>query len=379
MSPVSTDNSRLIYDALKACGVRLVSALPETWLVHLIRMAEDDPEMILVRLAKEEEGVGISAGAHLAGVTSAMLMQNHGFLAAVNGIVSCAQLYRIPLLMLISFRGEFGERDPWQTEGGGVTEDVLRALNIPFEYLDHPVARRAPDREGADAGGGVEQAGGAAVVPRPDVGGARVSAVPRRLDVLEAVYDRLESRVVVTIMGAVAAELQSIGHRPNFFYLQHAMGLASSLGLGIALSRPDRQVVVLDGDGSVLMNLGGLTTLARYRPRNLVHVVFDNESLLSVGGFPTATSTGSDLAGIAAAAGVPRTATVRTLDDFVRAFDEALAANDLTTLVAKVEAVGPSAYVTELTLLENRFEFQRHLRETRGDDDADCWPSSSTS
>ena len=138
MSPVSTDNSRLIYDALKACGVRLVSALPETWLVHLIRMAEDDPEMILVRLAKEEEGVGISAGAHLAGVKSAMLMQNHGFLAAVNGIVSCAQLYRIPLLMLISFRGEFGERDPWQTEGGGVTEDVLRALNIAFEYLDHP-------------------------------------------------------------------------------------------------------------------------------------------------------------------------------------------------------------------------------------------------
>jgi len=192
-----------------------------------------------------------------------------------------------------------------------------------------------------------------------------MSPVPRRLDVLEAVYDRLASRVVVTIMGAVAAELQSIGHRPNFFYLQHAMGLASSLGLGIALSRPDQQVVVLDGDGSVLMNLGGLTTLARYRPRNLVHVVFDNESLLSVGGFPTATSTGSDLAGIAAAAGVPRTATVRTRDDFVRAFDEALAANDLTTLVAKVEAVGPSAYVTGLTLLENRFEFQRHLRETR--------------
>jgi sulfopyruvate decarboxylase subunit alpha len=136
MSPVSTASSRTIYDALKASGVRLMSALPETWLVHLIRMAEDDPEMTLVRLAKEEEGVGISAGAHLAGVKSAMLMQNHGFLASVNGIVSCAQLYRIPLLMLISYRGEFGERDPWQTEGGGVTEDVLRALKIPFASLD---------------------------------------------------------------------------------------------------------------------------------------------------------------------------------------------------------------------------------------------------
>lgn len=142
--PVSVSSSALIYRSLKDVGVRLVSALPETWLVHLIRMAEEDPDMTLVRLAKEEEGVGISAGAYLSGVKSAMLMQNHGFLASVNGIVSCAQLYRLPLLMLISARGEFGERDPWQTEGGGVTAHVLAALRIPFERLDRPedVARR---------------------------------------------------------------------------------------------------------------------------------------------------------------------------------------------------------------------------------------------
>src|ERR671926_175397 len=142
--PVSERHSKLVYDALVAAGVEVVSALPETWLVHLIRLAEDDPDMTLVRLAKEEEGVGVSAGAHLAGVKSAMLMQNHGFLASINGIVSCAQLYRIPLLMLISYRGEFGERDPWQTEGGGVTEDLLRALRIPFSHLDRRdhVARR---------------------------------------------------------------------------------------------------------------------------------------------------------------------------------------------------------------------------------------------
>src|SRR5881296_202734 len=173
----------------------------------------------------------------------------------------------------------------------------------------------------------------------------------RRLDALTAIYPRLEDKVVVTIMGAVAAELQSIGHRDNFFYLQHAMGLASSMGLGIALTRPEHQVIVFDGDGSVLMNLGGLTTLARYQPRNLVHVVFDNESLLSVGGFPTATATGSDLAAIASAAGVLRTATVRTIDEFSGAIDEALAARELTTLVAKVEAKGPAAYVTDLALL----------------------------
>src|SRR6201987_4838944 len=147
--PVSATNSKLIYDALKECDIRLVSALPETWLVHLIRSAEEDPQMILVRLAKEEEGVGISAGAHFAGVKSAMLMQNHGFLASINGIVSFAQLYRIPLLMLISYRGHFGERDPWQTEGGAVTESLLNGLRIPYTFLDDPakVERRIAEAQ----------------------------------------------------------------------------------------------------------------------------------------------------------------------------------------------------------------------------------------
>jgi sulfopyruvate decarboxylase subunit beta len=179
---------------------------------------------------------------------------------------------------------------------------------------------------------------------------------------MDAIYADLDRCVVVTIMGAVAAELQSIGHKPNFFYLQHAMGLASSLGLGIALSRPELKVVVFDGDGSILMNLGGLTTLARYRPKNLVHVVFDNESLLSVGGFPTATATGSDIAGMARAAGIDRATTVSALEEFTSAFRSALAGDELTTIVAKVEAVGPTGYVTDLALLENRYQFARYLK-----------------
>src|SRR5438270_4845857 len=136
--PVSLTNSAVVYQALKKCGIGLVSALPETWLVHLIRMAEDDPEMILVRLAKEEEGVGVSIGAHLAGVRSALLMQNHGFLQAINGIVSGVLLYKIPLLMLISDRGHLGERDPWQTEGGRYTRRVLDALNLVHDELSRP-------------------------------------------------------------------------------------------------------------------------------------------------------------------------------------------------------------------------------------------------
>ena len=92
-----------------------------------------------------------------------------------------------------------------------------------------------------------------------------------RLDCLRSIYSELERCLVVTIMGATAAELQSLGHRPNFFYLQHAMGLASSTGLGLALCLPEQTVVVFDGDGSLLMNLGSLSTMARYRPRKLVH------------------------------------------------------------------------------------------------------------
>src|ERR1700756_3329346 len=137
-----------------------------------------------------------------------------------------------------------------------------------------------------------------------------------RIDALEAIYADLQERIVVTIMGAVAVELFTLGHRHNFFYLEHAMGLASSMGLGIALSLPQQKVFVIDGDGSLLMNLGTLSTMARYKPGNLVHIVFDNESLLSVGGFPTATSTGTDLEGIARAAGIPRVATTRSVEDF---------------------------------------------------------------
>ena len=183
-----------------------------------------------------------------------------------------------------------------------------------------------------------------------------------RLECLRSVYSQLEDCLVVTIMGAVAAELHSLGHRPNFFYLQHAMGLASSTGLGLALCLPDRNVVVFDGDGSLLMNLGTLSTLARYRPKNLTHVVFDNESLLSVGGFPTATSTGTDLEGMARAAGIPRAITVSNVNGFKAAVTDAIESQKLTTIIAKVEATGPAGYVTDLSLLENRFQFRRHIQ-----------------
>jgi sulfopyruvate decarboxylase subunit beta len=185
----------------------------------------------------------------------------------------------------------------------------------------------------------------------------------QRIEALRILYPDIENDIVVTIMGAVAAELYSLGHRKNFFYLQHAMGLASSMGLGLALSKPDKRVIVMDGDGSLLMNLGALSTIAWYAPKNLIHVVFDNQSLLSVGGFPTATAAGSDLAGIAQKSGYHEAATVRSVEDFTRAWRAARERLELSMIVAKVEAAGPNSFLMDLPLLENRFQFQRWLKE----------------
>ena len=184
----------------------------------------------------------------------------------------------------------------------------------------------------------------------------------QRLEAIRTIYPKLKNHVVVTNMGAVAVELYSLGHRPNFFYMEHSMGLASSMGLGLALCLPGHQITVLDGDASVLMNLGTLSTMARYHPDNLIHLIFDNESLLSVGGFPSATSTGTDLAGVASASGVSHVATANNLEDLDQEFQAASNRNALSVLVSKVEAVGPDSFAMDIGLLENRLEFGRYLR-----------------
>jgi sulfopyruvate decarboxylase subunit beta len=186
----------------------------------------------------------------------------------------------------------------------------------------------------------------------------------KRADCIKALYPELHDRLVVTIMGACAQELYDLGHCDNFFYLEHAMGLASSIGLGLAMNLPDEKVVVLDGDGSVLMNLGGLATLARYRPPNLTHIIFDNGSLLSTGGFASHTTSGIvDLAAIARGAGCPRVSFVTEIYQFLEAAADAFESSELTTIVAKVEAVGPDHYGMDLKLPENAFRFEHYIEE----------------
>jgi sulfopyruvate decarboxylase subunit beta len=188
-----------------------------------------------------------------------------------------------------------------------------------------------------------------------------------RAGCIQMMYPELEDKLVVTIMGACAQELYDLGHRENFFYLQHAMGLASSIGLGLAMHAPRERVIVLDGDGSVLMNLGTFATLARYRPKNMVHVVFDNGSLLSTGGFDSHTTAGTtDLAAIARGAGIEHVASVDTAVGFGEAFMAALERDDFSVIVAKVAAVGPEHYGMDLQLPENGFRFRRWILGRKG-------------
>jgi sulfopyruvate decarboxylase subunit alpha len=126
---VSRDNSKAVYQGIKDAGVRSLSALPETWLVYLLQLASSDPEMSLIEVAKEEEAIGIAAGAYFAGEKHILLMQNHGFLAAINGIVSLAQSYKIPLCMMIALRGHWGEPYPWHTRGAIVIVAPLKIVD----------------------------------------------------------------------------------------------------------------------------------------------------------------------------------------------------------------------------------------------------------
>jgi sulfopyruvate decarboxylase subunit beta len=186
----------------------------------------------------------------------------------------------------------------------------------------------------------------------------------QRAKCIEAIYPEFANKLVVTNMGACAQELYDLGHCDNFFYLQHAMGLASSIGLGLATSLPGAKVVVLDGDGSVLMNLGTFATLARYKPANLVHIVFDNGSLLSTGGFPSHTADGTtNLAAIARGAGVPHVDEVSTAYDFMAAAADAFEREALSVIVARVDATGPDHYGMHFQLPENAFLFKRWIRE----------------
>ena len=163
-----------------------------------------------------------------------------------------------------------------------------------------------------------------------------------RLDATRLLIAAVIDEPIVASLGHPAYDLYAAGDRPANFYTWGSMGLASSIGLGLALARPELRVFVVDGDGSLLMNLGSLATIGWTRPHNLVLVVWDNEEYGTTGGQETATAHGADLEAAARAMGVPATATVRTPDEFDAAIARSRAEDGPWVIVAKVAESAPT-------------------------------------
>ncbi len=183
----------------------------------------------------------------------------------------------------------------------------------------------------------------------------------KRFDALKVLSQMLREELVVTSIAGVSAELFHVCDRDLNYYGNHCMGLASSVGLGLALALPGRRVIVLDGDGSLLMNLGSLATIANENPPNLIEIVFDNECYESPGLWPTATAGPTDLAAIGKGAGIKNSLTVGTLEKFHETLSKALAADELYLIVAKVEkGLAPVPPMT-IDVTENTYRLLRAL------------------
>jgi thiamine pyrophosphate-dependent acetolactate synthase large subunit-like protein len=163
-----------------------------------------------------------------------------------------------------------------------------------------------------------------------------------RLDATRHLAAALGNDLVIASLGHPAYDLFAAGDRDTYFYTWGSMGLASSVGLGLAMAQPDRRVVVLDGDGSLLMNLGSLATIGWVRPANLVLIVWDNGLYGTTGGQDTATAHGADLDAAARAMGISRTATVKTLLELDDAMARSRVEPGPCVIVAKVEESAPT-------------------------------------
>ena len=160
-----------------------------------------------------------------------------------------------------------------------------------------------------------------------------------RIEATRAIVELADGAPIVASLGHPAYDLFAAGDRPQHFYTWGSMGLASSIGLGLALARPDLRVIVLDGDGSLLMNLGSLATIGLLRPKNLMVIVMDNEEYATTGGQPTPTAHGADLAGAARAMGIATAATVRSEGEL----RGALNTSGPMFIAAKVKESAPTA------------------------------------
>jgi phosphonopyruvate decarboxylase len=334
--------SESFLGAARERGFRLYTGVPCSYLKPFINYVIDSDELRYVGAANEGDAVAIAAGAELGGRRGVVMFQNSGLGNAVNPLTSLAHTARIPMLLIPTLRGEVGGApdEPQHELMGRITTELLELMEIPWE----PFPEREVEIEGAiaRAAAHMDTVGRpyalvmkkGTVEPRelrsrPEVrlrGELPVAtSIPEpaatRREMLQSVVATLEeSDVAIATTGYTGRDLYALADRENHFYMVGSMGCASSLGLGLALTRPDRRVVVLDGDGAALMRLGAMATIGYERPPNLVHVLLDNRAHESTGGQSTV-SHSIDFAAIAAASGyacVERCASPEGLADCLR-------------------------------------------------------------
>jgi phosphonopyruvate decarboxylase len=317
-------------------GFRLYSGVPCSYLKPLINYVIESSELRYVGAANEGEAASIAAGAELGGQRAVAIFQNSGLGNAVNPLTSLTHVSRIPVLLIPTLRGEPGgpKDEPQHQLMGGITTRLLELMQIPWEYFPGEPSEIATALDRADTHMRTARTPYALVMKhgtvedwplrsRPQVRRCSANSLPpktespehSRNDMLRAVQAAVRpSDVVLATTGYTGRELYACDDRENQFYLVGAMGCASSVGLGLALAQPRRRIVVLDGDGALIMRLGALTTIGYERPENLLHIVLDNQAHESTGGQSTV-SHSVDFCAIAAACGYPHVARARTPDE----------------------------------------------------------------
>ena len=394
-----------VLAGLKAGGVGTVAHVPDLVLAGLIRLAEADGGLAVYAPAKEEEGLGILCGAYLGGQRGALLLQNSGAGNLVNVLASLAVPYQLPVLMLISQRGELHEFNPAQVGMAQALRPVLDALGVPHVTLSRldevpPIVEGASalafqterpvalildplltgGKKGLPAYGAEEPAAPPAAPggparrrpPRTDSGPGPAGVI-RRQEGVRALVGALRNELVVTGLGYAAFDVYAAGDRARNFYLSGALGSAASVAFGLAGARPGERVVCVDGEGSLLANLGALATIGRYRPPNLTLVVLDNGMFQITGGQATHTAFGTDLARVARGCGIESVRTVAALDDLAAAFRTMLDTPGPHVLVAKVDGQRSAGYQPRKgVLVKARF---MHALGVQPDVEALAWPT----
>lgn len=288
-------------ETLRAGGVEFFAGVPDSLLKNLCAYITDNIARENNIIAANEGGaVALAAGYHLAtGKAGCVYMQNSGEGNAVNPLLSLmdAEVYKMPLLLVIGWRGEPGVHDePQHVKQGKVTLSLLETMGIPYAVLDE-----SWEKQVAEALQSIHEINGiyALIVRKGTFGDYKLQKQEAadwelgREDAIKIVVDMLrEDDIVVSTTGMISRELfeyreaKGQGHAHDFLTVG-SMGHASQIALGIALQKPERRVVVFDGDGALLMHMGGMAIIGDYRPKNLVHIVFNNGAHDSVGGQPT--------------------------------------------------------------------------------------------